>query len=73
MSEIDLKERGYKISFDSGISSLIVEVNDDDQYEDNEFCIMLIGDDAQCAMLVEIRDNDGRYEFKASKFYTFLF
>lgn len=60
-AENDFKERGYKVSFESGTSSFIFEVNDDDQFEDKEFFIMLIGDDAQCAMLVEIQDNDGRY------------
>ena len=60
------------MSFESGTSSFIFEVNDDDQFEDKEFFIMLIGDDAQCAVLVEIQDNDGRYRIKTSKFHHFF-
>ena len=44
---------------DIGASSFIISVEDDNIYENEKVFVVLIGDSPECAILLQILDNDG--------------
>ena len=65
VSDIDLSNRSYDISFNSGAATFSLEVADDDLFENKEFFVIymdvleLQDKTSRYASLVEILDNEG--------------